>query len=188
MKAYRHDVTRSLNKDSLIPDFTATGILDINFKRLKEKGVKHVLIDLDLTLRKKRVYSLDPEIRNYLLKAMDDNNFESLNIASNNMTPLGRYARPLEAGIFQPYVSGFKLIRKPSAPFYNRILKSLKAPANSCVMIGDKLKGDVFGGNKAGMLTVLVEPRGNDYWYDRLLRTRHREQKAMQKFFPDYEA
>ena len=84
MKAYRHDVSRSLNKDSLIPDFTATGILDINFKRLKEKGVKHVLIDLDLTLRKKRVYSLDPEIRNYLLKAMEDNNFESLNIDKSN--------------------------------------------------------------------------------------------------------
>jgi hypothetical protein len=40
----------------------------------------------------------------------------------------------------------------------------------------------------AGMKTVLVEPRGNDYWYDKILRTRHREQKAMQTYFPDYEA
>ena len=188
MKAYQHALQRKKKKDFYIPDFTATGILDVDFRTLKNKGVKHVLIDLDLTLRKKRIYSLDPEIKSFLLKNMEDNKFLSLSIASNNMTPLGRYADPLDAHIFQPFISGFKLVRKPSAPFFQKILTALNATGQECVMIGDKLKGDVFGGNTAGMQTVLVEPRGNDYWYDRLLRTRHREQKAMQKFFPDYDA
>jgi len=188
MKAYRHDITPNSKRDFFIPDFTATGILDVDFARLKNKGIKHILIDLDLTLRKKRVYSLDPAIQDYLLRAMRENGFLSLSIASNNMTPLGRYARPLNAHIFQPFISGFTLVRKPSALFFKRILSTLQAPAKDCIMIGDKLKGDVFGGNTAGMSTVLVEPRGNDYWYDKLLRTRHREQKAMQRYFPDYEA
>ena len=188
MKAYRHDITRKSESDYFIPDFTATGILDVDFGRLKNKGIKHILIDLDLTLRKKRVYTLDPAIQKYLRHAMKEYGFHSLSIASNNMTPLGRYARPLDAQVFQPFISGFTLVRKPSAIFFKRILATLNASAKDCVMIGDKLKGDVFGGNKAGMKTILVEPRGNDYWYDKLLRTRHREQKAMQRYFPDYEA
>ena len=188
MKAYRHSIQRKHKKEFFIPDFTATGILDIDFSKLKEKGIQHLLIDLDLTLRKKRIYSLDPDIEDFLLENMQRHKFRSLSIASNNMTPLGRYARPLHAHVFQPYFLGLKLIRKPNALFFQRILATIHASAHECVMIGDKLKGDVFGGNMAGMKTVLVEPRGNDYWYDKILRTRHREQKAMQTYFPDYEA
>jgi len=188
MKAYRHSIQRKHKKEFFIPDFTATGILDIDFLKLKEKGIKHLLIDLDLTLRKKRIYSLDPDIEDFLLENMKRYKFKSLSIASNNMTPLGRYARPLNAHVFQPYISGLKLIRKPNTLFFQRILETIHASAQECVMIGDKLKGDVFGGNMTGMKTVLVEPRGNDYWYDKILRTRHREQRAMRTYFPDYEA
>lgn len=188
MKAYRHTLQRKNKEDFFIPNFTATGILDVDFARLKKNGVKHILVDLDLTLRKKRIYSLDPEIKEFLLEAVKTFKFRSLSIASNNMTPLRRYANPLNANIFQPYISGLILVRKPNALFYQRILKKLNASGHECVMIGDKLRGDVYGGNMAGMQTVLVEPRGNDYWYDRILRTRHRELKTMQKYFPDYEA
>jgi predicted HAD superfamily phosphohydrolase YqeG len=48
-------------------------------------------------------------------------------------------------------------------------------------MIGDKLRGDVYGGNVSGLFTVLVKPNGHDYWYDRILFTRLRERRLMNK-------
>jgi len=178
----KSDITGGLLKDKrplFIPDFTAQGVLDVDFKALKTLGVKHILIDLDLTLRKKMTRKLDAEVVIYLLEAVKKYNFESLNIASNNMLNLGSYSTPISANVFQPYWHGIRLIRKPNIKFFNRILEKLSAKPPECVMIGDKLRADVFGGNRAGMTTILVSPNGKDYWYDQLLFTRSRERRTI---------
>lgn len=165
-----------------VPDFTADSILDIDFNKLKKLGVKHVLLDLDLTLRKKMSRNLEPEITKFLIKAIKQYGFESISIASNNMLNLTGYGKAISAKVFQPFFKGIILIRKPNKLFFERIIKNLNAKPNNCVMIGDKLRGDVFGGNNAGMFTVLVKPKGSDYFYDRILFTRFRERKSLAKY------
>lgn len=167
-----------------MPDFTAKNVLDIDFKKIKSLGVKHILIDLDLTLRKKMSRRLEPQVNEFLINSIKDLGFSSISIASNNMLNLRKYGIPLSAHIFQPYIKGFWLIRKPNLKFYTRILTFLKAKPADCVMIGDKLRADVFGGNRAGMYTVLVMPNGKDYWYDRILMTRRREHRSLQELIP----
>lgn len=167
-----------------VPDFMADSILDVDFKALKKLGVKHLLIDLDLTLRKKMTRKLEPAIIDYLTMTMEKYGFSSLNIASNNMLDLSGYGNSIQAKIFQPFWYRFVLIRKPHQLFFQKILKTLEAKPNECVMIGDKLRGDVFGGNQAGMHTVQVRPKGSDYWYDRILFTRMREQRALRRHQP----
>jgi predicted HAD superfamily phosphohydrolase YqeG len=100
------------------------------------------------------------------------------------MLNLNRYGVPLQAHIFQPFWRGLRLIRKPNQAFYERILTELRADPKKCVMVGDKLRADVYGGNKAGMYTILVKPNGNDYWYDRVLFTRMREHRTIDSFKP----
>lgn len=165
-----------------VPDFVAESILDVDFAALKKLGVKHVLIDLDLTLRKKMTRTLEPAIVTFLNNTMKQYGFQTLSIASNNMLKLEGYSRPVKARLFQPFWRRFVLIRKPHILFYKRILDTLNAKPKECVMIGDKLRGDVYGGNNAGMHTVQVHPKGHDYWYDRILFTRHRERRALSKY------
>lgn len=164
-----------------VPDFTADSILDIDFVALKKLGVKHLLIDLDLTLRKKMTRKLEPAVVAFLTDAMKTHGFSSLNIASNNMLDLSGYGNSISAKVFQPFWKGLWIVRKPNHLFFDRILKTLKAKPNECVMIGDKLRGDVYGGNVSGMYTILVKPKGHDYWYDLILFTRLRERRTLRK-------
>lgn len=165
-----------------LPDFTANDVLDIDFKHLKSLGVEYILIDLDLTLRKKMSRKLEPAIIEFLNASKQQYGFKSINLVSNNMTNLRRYAEPLGAQIFQPFWRGLWLVRKPNPRFYARVLATLNAKPASCVMIGDKVRADVSGGNTAGMFTVLVKPRGRDFLYDTLLFTRLRERRDMRKY------
>jgi uncharacterized protein len=167
-----------------MPDYIASSILEVDFKVLKALGVKHVLLDLDLTLRKKMTRQLEPQVNDYLINSVKDQGFASISIASNNMLDLRRYGVPLSAQIFQPYWVGIRLIRKPNLAFYQKILDRLQAKPSECVMIGDKLRADVYGGNRAGMYTVLVHPKGSDYWYDRILFTRMRERRSLAELLP----
>ena len=50
-------------------------------------------------------------------------------------------------------------------------LKRLGAAANEAVLIGDQLYTDVWGGNLAGVDTILVKPQAQvDLWYTQIFR------------------
>lgn len=183
----KSDITSGIAKNLrplFVPDFTAEHILDIDFNVLHKLGVQHILVDLDLTLRKKWSRKLEPKVNQFLIDNFKKYNFKSISIASNNMLNLKPYGIPLQAHIFQPYWRALWLVRKPNHMFYERILSELRADPKQCVMIGDKLHGDIFGGNRAGMYTILVKPNGSDYWYDRILFTRMREHRTIDSFKP----
>ncbi len=164
-----------------IPDFRATNLLDVDFAELKKLGIKHILLDVDLTLRKKFSFTLDTAFAAHLIHAKKSYGFASISLVTNNMTNLRRYTEPLGAQAFQPFWHNYWLVRKPSARFYARVLKTLHAKPTECVMIGDKLHSDVYGGNVSGIYTILLRPKGKDYWYDRILLTRRRERRTLQK-------
>lgn len=166
----------------VVPDFRAKSVLDIDFKALKKLGVKHVLVDVDLTLRKKLSSKLEAEVQEYIVNNIKDHGFKSVNLASNNMFSLKNFSEPLNAGVFQPFFSGGWLVRKPSQKFYQKILKALNAKPEECVMIGDKLHADVYGANVAGIHTILVTPKGKDFWFDLILLTRARERRLIEKY------
>ncbi|MDQ5886398.1 MAG: putative phosphatase [Patescibacteria group bacterium] len=183
----KSDITAGIAKNLrplFVPDFTAEHVLDIDFKKLHALGIRHILVDLDLTLRKKMSRKLEPKVNKFLIDNFKKYNFESISIASNNILNLERYSVPLQAYLFQPFWRGIRLIRKPNSAFYERILNELRADPKTCVMIGDKLHADVFGGNRAGMLTILVKPNGSDYWFDKILLTRIREHRTIESFKP----
>ena len=138
------------------------------------------MLDLDLTLRRVGSRHIEEEVVVYLGSVMKRFGFSSINLVTNNIGRLHRYANPLNANIFQPFFTGLWLVRKPRQEFYKRILIKLSADPKRCVMIGDKIRADVMGAKRFGMYTVLVNPRGRDYLYDRLILTRYRQRKMLQ--------
>lgn len=163
-----------------LPDFTANKVDKIDFAMLESLGVKHLLFDLDQTLRRPYSRKLPPAVITLLNKVNHSRQFTSLNLVSNNQRNLSRYSNPIAARVFQPFRKGVRIIRKPHPLFFTHVLKELDAKPDECVMIGDRLHADVFGGNRMGMYTIYVKKHGAvDYWFDWLLLTRLREKRTL---------
>lgn len=163
-----------------LPDFSADSVLDIDFVKLKDLGVKHVLFDLDLTIRKPRAKEIEADIIAYLVGLHEEGVIGSLNLATNNMrSNLDQFSKPLGARVFQPFYRKGMVIRKPNIRYFEHILQVLDADPGEVVMIGDKAMFDVRGGNQAGMHTVLVKPQGKDLLHDKLLFIRFREKRLL---------
>lgn len=178
-EAYQHFKSKQ-GAPTHLPDFSADSVLDIDFALLRDIGVKHVLFDLDLTIRKPRAKEIEADIITYLVGLHEEGIIKSLNLATNNLrSSLDQFSKPLGARVFQPFYKKGRLIRKPHSLYFERILKALDANPDEIVMIGDKAMFDVAGGNKAGMYTVLVKPHGRDLLHDKLLFIRFREKRLL---------
>lgn len=153
----------------LTPDYFADSVCDINFKLLRERGVKYVVLDVDHTLVLYRAMEIDAPTAQFLHEQREAGYIEGIYIASNSRRDLSRIADALDATIVRP--SRFKR-RKPRQRFYRAILDTIGCKPAEAVMIGDKLIMDMWGGNRAGMYTVLVSPLGKDMLLDRIIRRR----------------
>lgn len=183
MKALAHSLDKKkVSGASYLPDFTAQNVADIDFDLLKKLGVKHLLFDLDQTLRRPYARHLEDAVVTLLKEVQSSRQFLSLNLVSNNQRKLHRYSAPIDANVFQPYRKGFKIIRKPNPEFFTYVLDSLNTKPEQTVMIGDRLHADVLGGNRMGMYTIFVSKRGPiDYWFDWLLLTRMRDNRRLRE-------
>lgn len=165
---------------SYLPDFTAEDVHDIDFKQLEKLGVKHLLFDLDQTLRRPYSRKLEQTVVVLLNEVRQSKKFKSLNLVSNNHRNLKRFSEPIGAQIFQPYRKGLRIIRKPNPQFFQYVLGELGCKPAQAVMIGDRLHADVLGGNRSGMYTIYIKKRGPiDYWFDWLLLTRLRDKRRL---------
>lgn len=179
-----------------LPDFYADSIFDIDFALLEQLGVRHIMLDLDQTLRQAYSRALEDEVIELFARLRRNHSFETVNIVSNNSRNLSRYSKPIGARVFQPFWKKRRFVRKPSKVFYDRVLRELNIKPSAAVMIGDKIRNDVFGANRAGVYSVLVKPFGRDYWFDQILFARLREKRSLalalqtksqhQRSTPDY--
>lgn len=183
MKALAYSLhKKKAPESSYLPDFTAHSVADIDFNLLKKLGIKHLLFDLDQTLRRPYSRRLEDDVVKLLKEVQSSRQFLSLNLVSNNQRRLHRFSQPIDANVFQPYRRGFKIIRKPNPAFFNYVLENLNTTPEQTIMIGDRLHADVLGGNRMGMYTLFVTKRGAiDYWFDWLLLTRLRDKRRLQE-------
>lgn len=190
MKALAYTLhKKKIPEHSYLPDFTAHSVADIDFDLLKKLGVKHLLFDLDQTLRRPYSRHLEDAVVVLLKEVQSSRQFLSLNLVSNNQRKLHRYSQPIDANVYQPYRKGLRIIRKPNPEFFKYVLESLNTKPEYTVMIGDRLHADVLGGNRMGMYTIFMSKRGPiDYWFDWLLLTRLRDKRRLQDAIAEHEA
>jgi HAD superfamily phosphatase (TIGR01668 family) len=169
--------TRNPNTPLYVPDYMATSLLDIDFKELKKRGVRYVAFDADATLVHYRGKLLSAEVKDYLKQ--NRKLFESWCIASNRIT---NDLLPLGESMDAQVIRASLLIRKPNQKFFDWVIKHFDAQPHEIAMIGDKLIADMYGGKRAGMVTVWVERIGKDSKHDRLLQVRRLERRLMRRF------
>ena len=156
------------------PSMYRKDIFDIDYKKLKDKGIRCLVFDLDNTLG-----LLDhercPLKTRKLIKGLQKDFL--IFIASNN------YMRRIKPYMEDLGVGGVAFCMKPSTRGLKKIQKNYGLKKKEMVMIGDQIVTDVLAGKRFHIMTILVDPLGkkdlkitglNRYWEDKII---HRYEK-----------
>ena len=146
----------------LIPDMYCNSIYTIDYEELKKKKIKCLLFDLDNTCVPYPSKVPTEELKQ-LFNKLEKMNFKV--IIFSNTTPR-RLQNFKNIGI---EVSG--LSKKPSKKNFIKIMKKYFFQKKDVCIIGDQLFTDIYGGNKVGIYTLLVEPLGKkDFIFTKITR------------------
>ncbi|MDD4334632.1 MAG: YqeG family HAD IIIA-type phosphatase [Desulfotomaculaceae bacterium] len=158
-----------LNK--FYPRLYIPSILEINPGLLKNLGLKGVIFDLDNTIIRRDSLKIPPEVLKLVLE-MRREGFK-MGIVSNNSR------RRVEAIAAQMDLPAVHRAVKPFVGPFRRALKLLGTSPGETALVGDQIFTDIFGGNMAGLYTILVVPmKGKEFWGTRLI-SRHLEKMVL---------
>ena len=135
----------------LIPDFLFESIYTIDIQRLRARGVKLLLADLDNTLVPYGVPEPTEQVRAWT--AALERHGVTLFVLSNNRHPErpGRFSRAL--GV--PFIGH---AGKPKPGSFYKAMEQMGRTAEETAIVGDQIFTDILGGRNAGVFTLLVEP------------------------------
>jgi uncharacterized protein len=133
------------------PDIILTdSILQLDPRDLRDRGLRGLLLDIDDTLVPSHLGSTSVEVRDWVASAKA---LMSIWLVSNNpgKQRVHRIADELEV----PYLLG---AGKPSRQKLLQATAAMNLPITQVAMVGDRIFTDVLAGNRAGTVTVWVEP------------------------------
>lgn len=168
---------RNKTTPRFVPDFIAPSLEEVDFKVLRDKGVRYIAFDADATIVPYRGKALTETTKNYLQQ--NRKLFEGWCIASNRIT---RDLLPLAVSMDAELIQATLFTRKPSKRFFRRVINHFGCKPHEIAMIGDKLIADMYGGKRSGMVTVWVERMGRDSAHDTLLQVRRFEKRLMKRY------
>jgi HAD superfamily phosphatase (TIGR01668 family) len=135
----------------IVPHFLYPSLWEVDLEKLKELGIKAILLDLDNTVAFGGRNEIPEKVRAWIEDAKEKG--FKLCIFSNTLKVRRLWRISLDLGI--PYVRG-KF--KPRRGGLKKALNYLGVEPRESVMIGDRLLTDILGGNRVGMWTILVKP------------------------------
>lgn len=135
----------------LRPTYLIDGdITDINLDDLVRIGIKGIIFDLDSTLIAPRAGCLTPEAEAWLKKARE--RFRVAVVSNNKRDP---YIEQCKKVLDMPVIGR---AGKPGRRGLIQILQLFEMLPEEIVVIGDRPLTDIWGGQRAGMKTILVYP------------------------------
>ena len=136
--------------EKFYPDYKLKSIEDVDFDILSAKNIRFVLLDIDNTLVAYTSPYADDRARSFLAK-LSQNGIAYAFVSNNHKERVERFAK--EFGTFYVYDSG-----KPLLFGIKKAMRHLGAKKENTALIGDQVFTDVYAGNRAGLLTFMVEP------------------------------
>ena len=126
-------------------------IHNISYSKLKKLGIKCLVFDLDNTIAFIDQDQISEDTKQLLFDLKED--FQIVIISNNTKKRVQPYADILKCD----YISSAS---KPLTKGFRTIAKRYHLKAQEMCMIGDQIVTDIFGGNRYGMFTILVDPLG----------------------------
>ena len=133
------------------PTMYRKDIFEIDYQKLKEKGITCLIFDLDNTLGMIDQKKCPAKVKKLLRRLQKD--FLILINSNNTRNRLIPYLEELGVG-------GYSFALKPSTRNLAKIKKVYNLKKKEMVMIGDQIVTDVLSGNRFRIMTILVDPLG----------------------------
>lgn len=131
------------------PKQRAASAYDIPYERLREKGIRGVIFDIDNTLVPHDAPAEKKTVE--LFKRLHRLGCATCLLSNNKEKRVAEFAGQVDS----PYI--FKA-GKPKTGGYEKAMKLMGTDRTSTLFVGDQLFTDVFGANRAGIASVLVNP------------------------------
>lgn len=135
---------------NFLPNEQVRDIFEIRPEKLKERGIKGIITDLDNTLVAWDVKDATPEIIQWF-QLMEEHDIKITIISNNKEERVKLFSQPLDT----PFVYS---ARKPLGYAFRKATTQMELNKDEIVVIGDQLLTDVLGGNRSGFYTILVIP------------------------------
>lgn len=134
----------------LMPKLRVNTVFDIDLEDLYAKGYRGIITDLDNTLVGAKTPLAYPELIAWfeLVKKIG---FKLIIVSNNQLARVSAFAIPLD-------IQFVHQARKPSNAPFRKAMKLMGISNTETIVIGDQMLTDVYGGNRLGLLTVLVLP------------------------------
>ncbi len=133
-----------------VPDKIYDSVYDIEYDILKEKGIKALIFDIDNTLAPYELAEPDEKIK-ALFKMLFDMDFRLYVLSNNNKERVSLFMKSVDI----PY--RWRAL-KPLSFFIRIAMKNMKVKSFETALIGDQIFTDVWGANRLGLYSVLVNP------------------------------
>ena len=137
--------------DKFIPDMYQKSIYDIDYGKLKKKGIKCILFDLDNTLVPVNEDVPTKKVKELFNRLEKD--FKVIILSNSGRKRL----IPFKEGL---NVDGGASSHKPFKKKYLKIMDIYKFKYHEIAAIGDQLLTDIQGANRVGITSILINPIG----------------------------
>ena len=132
------------------PDAYQKSIYSINYEKLKDNGIKCLLVDLDNTCVPYIDRVPTKKLKN-LFSKLEDIGFKVIIFSNSPKERLKPFKHELN-------VDCCSKAGKPRKGKFLKVIKNYKYDLSEVAIIGDQLMTDIYGGNKVGIMTILVNP------------------------------
>ena len=133
----------------LFPKEYLPSVSHIDLKKLWNEGKRGIISDIDNTLCKDEQFYIEEASKKFIEEALNIG-FKICLMSNNGEARV----KPVATELNLPY--HFKA-HKPKSEAYNTCLKKMGLTVEEGVMVGDQLFTDIYGANRIGLYSVLVE-------------------------------
>ena len=136
--------------EKYVPDLYVKSIYYVDYKKLKERGIKCILFDLDNTIAPLSIKKPTKKIKDLFIK-LKEMGFKIIIFSNSTKARLKPFKDELEVDC------AFNC-KKPLRRKFNLVIKEYRFTESEIVIVGDNIITDILGGNKVGITTILVNP------------------------------
>jgi HAD superfamily phosphatase (TIGR01668 family) len=137
--------------DFLRPHRHVKRLTELDCTALAAQGLRGILLDLDNTLTAWKSTVISPEVARWI-EQLRQVGLQAC-VVSNAATDAR--VRPVAEHLGLPWVTR---AGKPFARGFQRGMYLMNTTPEQTAMIGDQVLTDIYGGNRLGLFTILVEP------------------------------
>lgn len=136
--------------DWYVPDIYQKSIYTIDYQALKKAGIRFLIFDLNNTMAPLSLEIPDKKLKD-LFAYLESLKFKVVILSNAKKARVEPFKEKLNVD------AAFKS-NKPSKKKYERILELYHVKVHEVASIGDQLMTDIYGANRMGFTSILVNP------------------------------